>query len=59
MENPKYSLMICYTDGIIKNIFADNILFYDNYISILRHEDCVMIVPFSSIKYLLSKRFKA
>lgn len=59
MENPKYTLTICFTDNERKDVFADNVLFHDNYINIARHGvESVMIVPLSSIKYLLSKRFK-
>ena len=62
MENPRYTLTICFTDNETTDVFADNVLFHDNYINIKRQSvdgaDCVMIVPFSSIKYLLSKRFK-
>lgn len=59
MENPKYTLTICFTDNETTDVFADNVIFHDNYINIGRTGvESVMIVPFSSIKYILSKRFK-
>ena len=58
MKNPKYTLTIHFTDGESTDVFADNVLFFDNYINISRNENCVMIIPISNIKYLLSKRFK-
>lgn len=57
MKNPKYRLTICFTDNETTDMFADKVLFYDDYISISRNEESVMIVPFSNIKYLLSKKF--
>lgn len=59
MENPIYRLTICFTDNETTDVFADNVLFHDNYINIKRQGvDVVMIVPFSSIKYLLSKKMR-
>lgn len=56
MKNPKYRLTICFIDNETTDVFADNVIFHDNYINISRQEDCVMIVPISSVKYLLSKK---
>lgn len=59
MENPRYNLTIHFTDNETKDVFADKVLFYDDYISISRDgAESVMIVPFSHIKYFISKRFK-
>lgn len=58
MENPKYRLTICFADNETQDVFADNVLFYDSYMHISRSDSCVMIVPISNIKFILSKRLK-